>query len=192
MNQPFGNAYYHFRASNGSESSMADSLINVLKPNAFYYKRDFKRFRLLAISHTLALQVTSTTSSRVKRDALLLTAACVWLLNGLRERPEDGPSWRSLMAAVLPITNEDDHLLLAHGGDGHVDDDLFTGTPYYPYGVIFLRRIHFEGDTLAPRMKCGGSFLSLPAVQDLFGEPEENVRKRYLSSAELHQGLHQA
>ena len=92
------------------------------------------------------------------------------------------------MAASLPISDEDDHLLLAYRDDGHVDEDLYTGTPYYPYGVIFLRRIHFERDFSAPCMKRGGPFIPLPAIQDLFGEPEEDIRNRYLSPAELHQG----
>jgi hypothetical protein len=145
----------------------------------FSLHRNFKVARLLAIAETLALQAKGTSHSRVKRDALLLTAACVWLVNGLRERPDDGPSWRSLMYAVLPIGVEDD-VDLAYGVTMQDEDELYTGTPYYPYGVIFLRQLHLGKGDSAPRMKKGGPFLPLPAIQDLFGETEESLKYRYL------------
>ena len=136
--------------------------------------------------------LSPASGSRVRREALLLTAACVWLLNALDRRPEDGPSLKSLMGAVLPLTHEDDHLLLAHSHCGLGDDqpdnefELNTGAPHYPYGVIFLRRIVFGQDNFAPRMICGGGrFISKNAVLYLFGESEEDLRQRCLGSAEF-------
>ena len=158
--------------------------MNARKSNIFSSCRNFKVARLLAIGETLALQANGTSHSQFKHDALLLTAACVWLLNGLRERPDDGPSWRSLMDAVLPIGVEG-HVNLAYGVRLQDEDEPYpgapyAGTPYYPYGVIFLRKLHLGKGNSAPRIMKGGPFLPLSAIQDLFGENEEKPWYKYL------------
>lgn len=85
------------------------------------------------------------------------------------------------MDVVLPITDSEKHELLAYGA--FIDnDELYVGTPYYPYGIAFLRRIHLGSDTnAAPRLKSGGSFLPLSATEELFGETEEKIRHRYMT-----------
>jgi hypothetical protein len=101
------------------------------------------------------------------------------------------------MGAVLPLTDEEDHLVLAHpygglGDDHHdVEIELNSGAPHYPYGVIFLRRIFFKRSPDAryiPRMVRGGRFLSQNAVLHLFGESEEDMRQRYFGMAGFLQG----
>ena len=163
------------------------------KTKHFSFNRNFKIIRCLAISGALKLQFESIpSSSQVEREVLLLTAACVWLFNALDRRPEDGPSWKRLMGAVLPLTYyEDDN----HAHERGVPDDggefgfeLDTGYPHYPYGAIFLRRILFGKHRhsaaqfavgYAPRMIRGGRFLSQNAVLRLFEESEEDMRRRY-------------
>jgi hypothetical protein len=56
---------------------------------------------------TLAMQVSGNPDLRTKPDVLLLTTACVWLINGLHAHPEDGPAARCLMDSVLPVTDTD-------------------------------------------------------------------------------------
>ena len=60
--------------------------------------------RLLAISQTLCQQANGASHARLIPEALALTAACVWLLNGLHARPEDGPAARRLMDATFPLS----------------------------------------------------------------------------------------
>jgi len=46
-------------------------------------------------------------------ESLLLTAACLWLINSLHAQPEDGPAAHKLMRAVLPITEADEDMEIA-------------------------------------------------------------------------------
>ena len=64
--------------------------------------------RLMGISITLAQQGRGAIRSRLISESLMLTAACVWLLNGLHARPEDGPAARRLMDAALPLSEAED------------------------------------------------------------------------------------
>jgi hypothetical protein len=156
--------------------------MNARKSNKYFsFYRDFKICRLFAISSALAIQIDCAAHLRVKRSALLLTAACVWLFNGLCERPEDGPSWRRLMDVVLPITDFEKHEHLAYRAFTE-DNELSVGTPYYPYGITFLRPIHFRKgtNTAPPRLKTGGPFLPVSATEELFGETEEKIRHRHM------------
>ena len=168
------------------------------KAKFFSIRRYFRAYRLLGISNALMIQGSGPPKFRVKREALLLTAACVWLVNGLHARPDDGPSSRSLMKAVLPLTDDDDHLVLAHiprgrrvGGDdddgadeNESDSEEFdAGTPCYPYGAIFLRRIMVGNieSIPVPRMRgqSGSPFLSPAAFQYLFKKSEEEIQQEY-------------
>lgn len=56
----------------------------------------------------LSLQEGGDSVNQFTPEALLLTAACIWLLNGLHAHPKDGPASRNLMDAILPITEADD------------------------------------------------------------------------------------
>jgi hypothetical protein len=188
MKTSFGNPLCLFQDRNGCEL-LYSWLINAQKLNKYFsLNRDFKICRLVAISNVLAIQAKSEAMSRVRRNALLLTAACVWLFNGMSERPDDGIAWRRLMDAVLPVTYIETHEMLAYGKDSPDNDNPETGyiagTPYYPHGIIFLHEIYFGGGTnIAPRLKLDGPFLPRFAVEQLFGETEESMNKRYLRMA---------
>ena len=147
----------------------------------FFIHSGFKTCRLVAINNALTIQADSPAISRLQDDALLLTAACVWLLNGLRERPDDGPSWRTLMKAVLPTTDKGDPVALAVAFPEPESDSnkLNMESPYYPHGVTFLRRIDLGEGNSAPCMMRGRKFLPPSATEDLFGETKEKIWKRY-------------
>jgi hypothetical protein len=98
------------------------------------------------------------------------------------------------MRAVLPLTDEDDHLVLAHsprggrvgdgnGLDGNASDDeeFNASTPYYPYGAIFLRRMMAgpSDDIPVPRMRRGGPFLPPSEFEYLFKATEQEIRHKY-------------
>jgi hypothetical protein len=159
--------------------------------------------RVLALGKVLSDQAQGPSKFRVRPEALLLTAACVWLINSLHARPDDGPSSRNLMQAVLPVTHEEDDMILAypprngqrgdHGDDDEdSDEELDRGNPCNPYGAIFLRQI-MPGKVHAPleagerrarpvpRMRMGGPLLSSYAFQNLFGKTEEEIRHQYHS-----------
>jgi hypothetical protein len=170
--------------------------------------------RGLALGKVLSDQAHGPSKLRVKPEALLLTAACVWLINSLHSRPDDGPSCRNLMQAVLPATHEEDDMVLAYpprngqggdAGDGDdeddSDDEADRGNPYNPYGVIFLRKIMpgklyplpengeaWSRTRSVPRMRMGGPLLSSSAFQYHFGATEEEVRHKYHSVGRLPKG----
>ncbi|KAF9444082.1 hypothetical protein P691DRAFT_778498 [Macrolepiota fuliginosa MF-IS2] len=133
---------------------------------------DFRIIRLMGFSQAISLQ-SLFPLSRFQPEALTLTAACVWLINGLHARPDDGPASRKLMDAILPLTE-------AAGADRNViayntstreaeqeeeeeeeeeDRGLPRRVPYNPYGCVFLRRVAIT-EQAAPRLRIGGSVLS--------------------------------
>ncbi|KAF8871326.1 hypothetical protein BD779DRAFT_1478302 [Infundibulicybe gibba] len=151
----------------------------------------FRLYRLMAISRVFKIQAEGSAALRVNPDALLLTIAGVWLINGLHSRPEDRPDMRNLMHAVLPVTDAEgaDPNFLAPGwtprlreGDDEEDDDeendqAVTSRPYIPFGVIFLRRIN--SDVEPPRMRHGGHGLRNLAFSRLFHADLEHIKLRY-------------
>ncbi|KAH0588293.1 hypothetical protein J132_02620 [Termitomyces sp. J132] len=68
----------------------------------------FRIIRLQAASSVISWQVAGPPQLRVHDQALTLTAACVWLINGLHARPEDGPAAKKLMDAALPLSEADE------------------------------------------------------------------------------------
>jgi hypothetical protein len=148
--------------------------------------RTFRAIRLFALGVILGRQSTGQPGLRVRNEALLLTAACVWLINALSARPDDGPSSRNLMDAVLPLTDasDPDHLSLifpaSRRGDGLEDEDDEDGDeptiPYNPYGVIFLRTIVL---LQVPRMRAGGPGLSSAAFKFIFSKTEDEIIHQY-------------
>jgi hypothetical protein len=139
-------------------------------------------------------QASGSPALRVKREALLLTAACVWLVNGLHACPEDGPVARNLMDAILPVPDSEDHrdhVNLAYpaaarshkvGEQGDSDQDeweVMPTVPYNPYGVVFLRCVVLHGPNHVPRMRAGGPFLSPPAFKYFFGASEGEISHKY-------------
>lgn len=128
---------------------------------------------------------------RVAPEALLLTAACVWLVNSLHARPDDGSAARSLMRAVLPLTDAeepDPNTLLfksrqAKAGDGEESDGVgdVGELPYNPYGAIFLRRIILNVDV--PRMVRDPDLVGLSSdgFKYFFKMSEEEIRYKFHS-----------
>ncbi|RDB19057.1 hypothetical protein Hypma_014471 [Hypsizygus marmoreus] len=132
----------------------------------------FRMTRLMAISQTISLQALGPANMRLAGEALALTAACVWLTNGLHARPDDGPSSRRLMDTVLPITEAEGVTrdVLAYNtairGDWEEEEEeeeeedggavSHARVAYNPYGCVFLRRMQI-GDV--PRLRYGGPAL---------------------------------
>lgn len=137
--------------------------------------------RVEAINRVLIQQQSGPSSLRVKPDALHLTAACVWLLNGLHARPDDGSAAQSLMRHILPLTDASDPdihtaLFLSRKNSGKGSSHSM---PYIPYGSIFLRRVALELDV--PQMRFNPHNGSLPsaAFKFIFNASEEEIWCKY-------------
>jgi len=139
--------------------------------------RNFRLTRLLALSQTLTLQASGKSRMRLLPEALTLTAGCVWLVNGLHARPEDGPASRKLMDAILPVTeaqgvstevlayNTSVSANWAQEEEESDDGGARSPVPYNPYGCVFFRRMMI-GDV--PRLRIGGPVLPPPAFKFWF------------------------
>ncbi|KAG6815924.1 hypothetical protein H0H87_010149 [Tephrocybe sp. NHM501043] len=134
----------------------------------------------MGISQTLSLQASGRSKFRVLPEALTLTAACVWLLNGLHARPEDGPASRRLMDCALPLADADEAIpvngsWLDDNGEG-VEEDVSVDSdeeeeeagagegmvPYINKSVVYfchmqlgdVPRFHYRGNTIAAPTIC--------------------------------------
>ncbi|KAL0575321.1 hypothetical protein V5O48_006650 [Marasmius crinis-equi] len=139
----------------------------------------FRRYRLLAMSQILTAQAEEDPEFRVRGEALLLTAAVVWLINGLHSRPDDGSAARDLMRCVLPVT--DDHvdqsmLMFKKHEHREVNGDAL---PFNPYGCVFLRPIMVHFSVGAPRFRSSGRFLQDEYFMFWFKMDIQQVRLRY-------------
>ncbi|KAF8871325.1 hypothetical protein BD779DRAFT_1680483 [Infundibulicybe gibba] len=138
----------------------------------------FKAYRVMGIKKALQALAESSPRIRVTPGALLLTAACVWLINSIHSQPDDGPASKELMQAVLPLTSATHNRGLFMypylDTEGHNGGEVF---PYTPFGVIFLRGIQHPLEV--PRIQCGDYFLSTQAFRSLFGRSLEDVRHSY-------------
>ncbi|KAG6898534.1 hypothetical protein C0993_006176 [Termitomyces sp. T159_Od127] len=168
----------------------------------------FRLSRLMGASQVLSLQASGSPELRVHPQALALTAGCVWLVNGLHARPEDGPAARQLMDAALPITEADEAGLetaayrralprqrIIERNDREVGDEDIEDidedeeedeerqhsgeVAYNPYGLVFFRRIKVE-DT--PRFRHGGPTLLDGAIKFWFGMTAEQLESKYNSN----------
>ncbi|KAF8525886.1 hypothetical protein BU17DRAFT_83391 [Hysterangium stoloniferum] len=148
------------------------------------------------------MQAEGPSELHTKPEALLLTAACLWLINGLHSRPDDGSADRKLMEAILPLTEVDDqldHLTLMftpRGGyrlqaeeeeeeeeDGEEEVEL---TPWNPYGVIYIRRLVIKE---VPRFRTGGPSLTVAAFQAFFKASQEEIHFRFNKTGILPPGV---
>lgn len=146
--------------------------------------RNFRITLLEGINRVLMGQQAGPPKLRVKHEALLLTAACVWLVNGLHARPDDGSAARSLMRATLPLTDAaqpdlNTVLFLAREGSGDEIDDDESSLPFNPFGAIFLRRVVLDVEVPRMRVTTPASVLSADAFQFFFNMTEQEVRYRY-------------
>jgi hypothetical protein len=111
------------------------------------------------------MQREGNTRLRCNSNALLLTAAMVWFINGLHSRPDDGSAARDLMRAILPRTDGESNLGIRpeprhyeSGSDDDDDDDSDDeGVPHAPCGLIFLREVILPPTSTVPRMRIGRS-----------------------------------
>ena len=93
--------------------------------------------------------------------ALVLTAACAWLLNGLHSVPDNRPASRSLMDSILPLMDRrgTDETFFAYGkaiDDDYDDDNNYEGRmtlPGSPYGLTFFRGLRLGPAYPVPRFK---------------------------------------
>ena len=140
------------------------------------------------MSRVLSLQAVGPAALCVRPEAPLLTAASIWLINGLHACPYDGHASRNLMEAVLPITeaSDADADMLAFPPrtrtgfeEEEEEEEEAAVIPYNPFGVVFLRCMKLN--VTVPRMRAGGRFLSDSAFKFLFGATEEEVHYRYYS-----------
>ena len=155
--------------------------------------------RLLAISKTLSHQASGAMHGRLIPEALTLTAACVWLLNSLHARPDDGPAARRLMDAALPLSEAQNlnRNVLAYNtsrqadwqeeeedeeGEGEPNNRCMPArVPYIPYGCIFFRRIMVGN--VVPRLRIGGMALTEPMFKFWFeGMTLDEVQAMYQRS----------
>lgn len=152
--------------------------------------RGIRAHSLLAFKYILEWQADGPPEARAKLPALLVTAAAPWFLNSLHSTYDDRPASRQLMAAILPhVRREDaDRDLLPfpmrlsareptlEGEDSLEDGDAPT-VPYFPFGLIFLREIHFGEDHPVPRFYNNRS-ISDGAFEYFFQADREEVELR--------------
>lgn len=138
-------------------------------------------------------------SFRARRQALLLTAACAWLMNGIHSTPDIGSSARDLMNAILPHVDRigADINILAYGtptddddeeevfsDDSEEDGDIpntrrrhdATTLPAYPYGLVFTRILRVSEQNPVPRFQEEGHTIGDKAFKYFFKVAPENIR----------------
>jgi hypothetical protein len=72
------------------------------------FDRSLRAYRVLAFKYILEWQNSGPPKLRSTNEALLLTAAGPWFLNGLHSTPDDRSSSRELMTAILPHVNRNE------------------------------------------------------------------------------------
>ena len=117
-----------------------------------WHTRQWRQIRMICISETLVLQNSAHPSLRYKREALNLTAALVWLSNGLNSRPDDDQYGRDIMiTSCITAGNRDHGIFLipppAQGEPGEL--------PVVRQGAIFLRHILLPPTSGVPRFSYG-------------------------------------
>jgi hypothetical protein len=142
----------------------------------------------------LGWQAEGSWALRATMPALLLTAGCVWLLNGLHSAPDNGPASRNLMDCILPEVDRvgADEIFLAYGkaidaddddDDGYMSDDydIRMTLPGNPHGLVFLRDLRIGQRHPVPRMSSGKA-LSDRSFRFFFGIDLEDIGENFFSS----------
>jgi hypothetical protein len=136
-------------------------------------------------------------SHRTTNEAILLTAAGPWLLNGLHSTPDDRSASRELMVGILPHVERDGadpNTLAFPARTSHEEEEdesestdsdssvvprhRFKATantlPYNPYGLVFLRAIRVGAKYPVPRFQHSSLFqyivFSTKAFRFFFGK----------------------
>ncbi|KAF8871457.1 hypothetical protein BD779DRAFT_1680415 [Infundibulicybe gibba] len=151
----------------------------------------FKAYRVLGISRALQVLARAPKQVRVTQEALRLTAACVWLINSVNSRPNDGHAERELMRMVLPLTDPagpDRQSLLYPRSKKDRDEE--AKMPFIPLGVIYLRGRRGSPDDRRvtslyfPQIGSSHSLLNSQTFKALFHASLENVRSKYVDDAD--------
>ncbi|KAH6866222.1 hypothetical protein BKA70DRAFT_1453799 [Coprinopsis sp. MPI-PUGE-AT-0042] len=84
----------------------------VLRRSLFRFTREefwgFKTWRALALKYIVEWQAKGIPDLRLKESALLLTAACAWMLNSLHATPDVHSASRELIEAIFPRIRRDE------------------------------------------------------------------------------------
>ncbi|KAJ3563704.1 hypothetical protein NP233_g8773 [Leucocoprinus birnbaumii] len=143
---------------------------------------ELRIMRLFAISNLLGLQSLGPTHKRFSPGSLLLTAACVWLMNSLHARPDDGPSSRDLMDAALPVRVAADVLDSQLAYPTSIGETNMHKIAYIPFGCVFFRRM-VCGEV--PRLRMGGPLLPSKSFHYFFKADIDELRRTYQTSGFL-------
>ncbi|KAI6111421.1 hypothetical protein F5141DRAFT_1003861 [Pisolithus sp. B1] len=142
---------------------------------------NFRSWRLLAATEVLTAQIKGAGRFRAQPNALILTAALAWFINGIHSAPLEGASYRELVRAVLPHTDHPPTHLFSDAGLGSDDegtedddDDEETG-PWLPCGAVFFRDIVLPPESSVPRMKQGRA-ISGRAIRYLFNAYYQDIQ----------------
>ena len=160
-------------------------------------QRSLRAYRAKAIQLVLGWQAEGKWELRASMQALLLTAGCVWLLNGLHSAPDNGPASRNLMDCILPeiYRRGADEMLLAYGravddANDEMDDDDYDGRFYLPgnpYGLVFLNSLRIGQRHPVPRLQKNKS-LSDRSFEFLFGIAFRDIDESFFRSSSIHSG----
>lgn len=135
--------------------------------------------RLIAISKIFSLQSLGPAHKRFSPDSLLLTAGCIWLLNSLHARPDDGPASRDLMSAALPLIEVAEALDENLAYSVSIREENYRRVPHIPFGCIFFRRM-VCGEV--PRLRMYGPLLPAKSFQYFFKMDIDAVEAQYTST----------
>ena len=158
--------------------------------------RGLRAYRCLAIKFVIEWQGEGEADVRCSKQALLLTAACAWVLNGIHSTPDMGASSRDLMNAILPHVDREgaDVNILAYGtpvdeyediseNDSEDDDDGPLAKrrrdaltlPAIPWGLLFHRDIRLGPSHPVPRFVEEGDFISDKTFTFFFKVAPKNI-----------------
>lgn len=127
---------------------------------------------MTCISETLALQISAHPLARYSRETLNLTAALVWLANGLNSRPDDDQFGRDIMmTSCLTAGGRNHGTFLIHPRAEAPPGEL----PVVRQGAIFLRSILFPPASAAPRFVYGKEMNNATWIH-MFGQMPDQLR----------------
>jgi hypothetical protein len=162
-----------------------------------FYVRGLRAYRCLAIKFVIEWQGEGEADVRSSKQALLLTAACAWILNGIHSTPDMGASSRDLMNAILPHVDREgaDVNILAYGTPVDEDEDVSDidteddddgpppakrrrdalTLPAIPWGLLFHRDIRLGLNHPVPRFVEEGDFISEKTFMYFFKVAPKNI-----------------
>jgi len=138
----------------------------------------------------LGWQAEGSWQLRAKMEALILTAGCVWLLNGLHSVPDNGAASRNLMDCILPAVERRgaDEMFLAYGraidDDGDSNNNNFDTRMTLPanqHGLVFFCSIRLGERHPVPRLDKG-KILTDKSFRYLFSIDFDEINEDYFSS----------